>query len=175
MTPPNPLPPPPLQLCVLSVTDEGAALDGGDVLFTVQEFFVGISPWTNLRGAKAVADAFRDFTVSMVPVGHLKGFLSMADPQTIAHSCSHGARRALRPKKHRDPRIPPKIPMRPPKGPPKNSMTPLKGTAPKNPPEILKNLLRDPQNSPETPQGDPKKLNETPEQALKFSREPKNP
>ena len=28
--------------------------------------------------------------------GHLKGFLSMAEPQTIAHGCSHGARPALR-------------------------------------------------------------------------------
>ncbi|NXD32036.1 DDAH2 dimethylaminohydrolase, partial [Spelaeornis formosus] len=113
-----------LQLRVLSVTDEGAALDGGDVLFTGEfgetpgtspgweppwsqlspappgrEFFVGISPWTNLRGAEAVADAFRDFTVSTVPVGgggRLKGFCSMAAPQTIAHGSSDGARRAIK-------------------------------------------------------------------------------
>ncbi|XP_014118505.1 PREDICTED: N(G),N(G)-dimethylarginine dimethylaminohydrolase 2-like [Pseudopodoces humilis] len=88
-----------LQLRVLSVTDEGAALDGGDVLFTGREFFVGISPWTNLRGAEAVADAFRDFTVSTVPVGgggRLKGFCSMAAPQTIAHGSSDCARRAIK-------------------------------------------------------------------------------
>ncbi|NXY26865.1 DDAH1 dimethylaminohydrolase, partial [Atrichornis clamosus] len=115
-----------LQLRVLSVADEGAALDGGDVLFTGElgtprdppetppdppggpncplpppgrEFFVGISPWTNLRGAEAVADAFRDFTVSTVPVGgggRLKGFCSMAAPETIAHGSSDDARRAIK-------------------------------------------------------------------------------
>ncbi|XP_059693733.1 N(G),N(G)-dimethylarginine dimethylaminohydrolase 2-like [Haemorhous mexicanus] len=88
-----------LQLRVLSVSDEGAALDGGDVLFTGREFFVGISRWTNLRGAEAVADAFRDFTVSTVPVGgggRLKGFCSMAAPQTLAHGSSDPALRAVK-------------------------------------------------------------------------------
>ncbi|XP_064330109.1 putative hydrolase DDAH2 isoform X2 [Phalacrocorax carbo] len=88
-----------LNLRVLTVTDEGATLDGSDVLFTGREFFVGISPWTNHRGAEAVADAFRDFTVSTVPVGgggHLKSFCSMAAPDTIAIGSSDAARRALR-------------------------------------------------------------------------------
>ncbi|XP_042309565.1 N(G),N(G)-dimethylarginine dimethylaminohydrolase 1-like isoform X3 [Sceloporus undulatus] len=48
-----------LKLRVVEVTDEGATLDGSDVLFTGREFFVGISKWTNHRGAEMVADAFR--------------------------------------------------------------------------------------------------------------------
>uniref|UniRef100_A0A8C3TW95 Uncharacterized protein n=1 Tax=Catharus ustulatus TaxID=91951 RepID=A0A8C3TW95_CATUS len=141
--------PPPLQLRALSVTDEKAALDQGDVLFTGQEFFVGISPWTNPRGAEAVAEAFRDFRVSTVPVGgggHLTGFLSMADPQTIAHGCSHSTQRALRVGRglageeipiwgggsqnlgrgqpSKNPPETPKVPLRLPKGPQKLSETP---------------------------------------------------
>ncbi|KAL7986353.1 hypothetical protein Chor_011519 [Crotalus horridus] len=42
-----------LKLRVVEVTDEGATLDGS------REFFVGISKWTNHRGAEMVADAFR--------------------------------------------------------------------------------------------------------------------
>ncbi|XP_069630244.1 putative hydrolase DDAH2 isoform X2 [Haliaeetus albicilla] len=89
-----------LKLRVVTVTDEGATLDGSDVLFTGREFFVGISPWTNHRGAEAVADTFRDFTVSTVPVGgggHLKSFCSMAAPDTIAIGSSEAARRAMKP------------------------------------------------------------------------------
>ncbi|MGH0155948.1 UNVERIFIED_CONTAM: hypothetical protein FKN15_058928 [Acipenser sinensis] len=39
--------------------DENATLDGSDVLFTGREFFVGISSWTNHKGAELVADTFR--------------------------------------------------------------------------------------------------------------------
>uniref|UniRef100_A0A8C3UPZ6 Uncharacterized protein n=1 Tax=Catharus ustulatus TaxID=91951 RepID=A0A8C3UPZ6_CATUS len=157
-----------LQLCVLSVTDKGAALHGGDVLFTVQEFFVGISPWTNLQGAEAVAD---DFTVSMVPVGHLKGFLSMADPQTIAHSCSHGAHRALRVGRDlggENHNLGRGLKWRgnlslgrgegretPPKGAPKNSMKPQKTSV--RPLKGSQNLVRA-QNPSGTPEQPPKNL-----------------
>ncbi|KAG8127722.1 hypothetical protein E2320_014612, partial [Naja naja] len=51
-----------------------------------REFFVGISKWTNHRGAEMVADAFRDFAVSTVPVSgtlHLRSFCSMAGPDTV--------------------------------------------------------------------------------------------
>lgn len=88
-----------LKLRVVALTDEGATLDGSDVLFTGREFFVGISSWTNHRGAEAVADTFRDFAVSTVPVaggGHLKSFCSMAAPDTIAIGSSEAARRAIK-------------------------------------------------------------------------------
>ncbi|XP_065272183.1 putative hydrolase DDAH2 [Emys orbicularis] len=88
-----------LKMRVVEVTDDGATLDGSDVLFTGREFFVGISKWTNHRGAEAVADAFRDFAVSTVPVAgssHLKSFCSMAGPDTVAIGSSEAAKKAMR-------------------------------------------------------------------------------
>ncbi|XP_025049847.1 N(G),N(G)-dimethylarginine dimethylaminohydrolase 2 [Alligator sinensis] len=88
-----------LKLRVVEVADDGATLDGSDVLFTGREFFVGISKWTNHRGAEMVADAFRDFAVSTVPVlgsSHLKSFCSMAGPDTIAIGSSEAARKAMK-------------------------------------------------------------------------------
>ncbi|XP_074873789.1 putative hydrolase DDAH2 isoform X2 [Carettochelys insculpta] len=84
---------------VVELTDDGATLDGSDVLFTGREFFVGISKWTNHRGAEMVAEAFRDFAVSTVPVSgafHLKSFCSMAGPDTVAIGSSEAARKAMR-------------------------------------------------------------------------------
>ncbi|XP_026516746.1 N(G),N(G)-dimethylarginine dimethylaminohydrolase 2 [Terrapene carolina triunguis] len=88
-----------LKMRVVEVMDDGATLDGSDVLFTGREFFVGISKWTNHRGAEAVADAFRDFAVSTVPVAgssHLKSFCSMAGPDTVAIGSSEAAKKAMR-------------------------------------------------------------------------------
>ncbi|KAF7642170.1 hypothetical protein LDENG_00263210 [Lucifuga dentata] len=48
-----------LGLNIVEVTDENATLDGGDVLFTGREFFVGLSKCTNQRGAEILADAFK--------------------------------------------------------------------------------------------------------------------
>ncbi|MBN3286842.1 DDAH1 dimethylaminohydrolase, partial [Polyodon spathula] len=79
--------------------DENATLDGSDVLFTGREFFVGISSWTNHKGAELVADTFRDFAVSTVPVSgavHLKSFCSMGGPDTIVAGSSEGAKQALK-------------------------------------------------------------------------------
>uniref|UniRef100_A0A8C6VGB9 DDAH family member 2, ADMA-independent n=1 Tax=Naja naja TaxID=35670 RepID=A0A8C6VGB9_NAJNA len=88
-----------LKLRVVEVTDEGATLDGSDVLFTGREFFVGISKWTNHRGAEMVADAFRDFAVSTVPVSgtlHLRSFCSMAGPDTVVIGSSEVAKKAMK-------------------------------------------------------------------------------
>lgn len=88
-----------LKLRVVEVTDEGATLDGSDVLFTGREFFVGISRWTNHRGAEMVADAFRDFAVSTVPVSgtlHLRSFCSMAGSDTVIIGSSDAAKKAMK-------------------------------------------------------------------------------
>ncbi|XP_073499656.1 N(G),N(G)-dimethylarginine dimethylaminohydrolase 1 isoform X2 [Phyllobates terribilis] len=88
-----------LQLNVVEMTDESATLDGGDVLFTGREFFVGLSKRTNQRGAEILADTFKDFAVSTVPVCeslHLKSFCSMAGPNLIAISSSEAAQKALK-------------------------------------------------------------------------------
>lgn len=77
----------------------GATLEGSDVLFTGREFFVGISSHTNHRGAEVLADTFRDFAVSTVPVcggSRLKNICSMGGPDTIIISNSNGAKKTLR-------------------------------------------------------------------------------
>uniref|UniRef100_A0A7M4FFJ0 Dimethylarginine dimethylaminohydrolase 1 n=1 Tax=Crocodylus porosus TaxID=8502 RepID=A0A7M4FFJ0_CROPO len=88
-----------LNLNVVEMTDENATLDGGDVLFTGREFFVGLSKRTNQRGAEILADTFKDYAVSTVPVHdslHLKSFCSMAGPNLIAIGSSEGAQKALK-------------------------------------------------------------------------------
>ncbi|ROL01487.1 N(G),N(G)-dimethylarginine dimethylaminohydrolase 1 [Anabarilius grahami] len=88
-----------LGLNIVEMTDESATLDGGDVLFTGREFFVGLSKRTNQRGAEILADTFKDYAVSMVPVQgclHLKSFCSMAGPDLIAIGSSEAAQKALK-------------------------------------------------------------------------------
>ncbi|KAF5901433.1 N(G),N(G)-dimethylarginine dimethylaminohydrolase 1 isoform X1, partial [Clarias magur] len=88
-----------LGLNIMEMMDESATLDGGDVLFTGQEFFVGLSKRTNQRGAEILADTFKDYAVSTVPVNdclHLKSFCSMAGPALIAIGSSEPAQKALK-------------------------------------------------------------------------------
>lgn len=47
-----------LDIPIIEIADTNARLDGGDVLFTGKEFFVGLSEWTNEAGAKAVAGMY---------------------------------------------------------------------------------------------------------------------
>ncbi|XP_060793753.1 N(G),N(G)-dimethylarginine dimethylaminohydrolase 1 isoform X2 [Neoarius graeffei] len=88
-----------LGLNIVEITDELATLDGGDVLFTGQEFFVGLSKRTNQRGAEILADTFKDYAVSTVPVKdglHLKSFCSMAGPGLIAIGSGESAQKVLK-------------------------------------------------------------------------------
>ncbi|KAM4629711.1 N(G),N(G)-dimethylarginine dimethylaminohydrolase 1 isoform 2-T3 [Polymixia lowei] len=88
-----------LNLNIVEMSDENATLDGGDVLFTGREFFVGLSKRTNQRGAEILADAFKDYAVSTVPVLeglHLKSFCSMGAPGLIVIGSSEPAQKALK-------------------------------------------------------------------------------
>nr|XP_020458526.1 N(G),N(G)-dimethylarginine dimethylaminohydrolase 1 isoform X3 [Monopterus albus] len=88
-----------LNLNIVEMTDENATLDGGDVLFTGREFFVGLSKRTNQRGAEILADAFKDYAVSTVPVVeglHLKSCCSMGGPGLIIIGSSEAAQKALK-------------------------------------------------------------------------------
>ncbi|MBN3297130.1 DDAH1 dimethylaminohydrolase, partial [Amia calva] len=88
-----------LNLNIVEMMDETATLDGGDVLFTGREFFVGLSRRTNQRGAEILADTFKDYAVSTVPVYdnlHLKSFCSMAGPGLIIIGSSEAAQKALK-------------------------------------------------------------------------------
>ncbi|KAJ4943504.1 hypothetical protein JOQ06_006004 [Pogonophryne albipinna] len=88
-----------LNLNIVEMTDENATLDGGDVLFTGQEFFVGLSKRTNQKGAEILADCFKDYAVSTVPVLeglHLKSFCSMGGPGLILIGSSEHAQKTLK-------------------------------------------------------------------------------
>ncbi|CAL8256793.1 unnamed protein product [Merluccius merluccius] len=88
-----------LGLNIVEMTDEDATLDGGDVLFTGLEFFVGLSKRTNQKGAEILAEAFKDYAVSTVPVLeglHLKSFCSMGGPGLIIVGSSEPAQKALK-------------------------------------------------------------------------------
>ncbi|XP_046906024.1 N(G),N(G)-dimethylarginine dimethylaminohydrolase 1 isoform X2 [Hypomesus transpacificus] len=88
-----------LDLNIVEMTDENAILDGGDVLFTGREFFVGLSKRTNQKGAEILANAFKDYAVSTVPVVeglHLKSFCSMGGPGLIVIGSSEPAQKALK-------------------------------------------------------------------------------
>ncbi|XP_070176956.1 N(G),N(G)-dimethylarginine dimethylaminohydrolase 1-like isoform X2 [Littorina saxatilis] len=78
-----------MRLIVKEVGDAKATLDGGDVLFTGKEIFVGVGKRTNSQGAKAVADAFSDHVVSLLDIKgseleHLKDGFSMAGREIMA-------------------------------------------------------------------------------------------
>ncbi|KAG0726068.1 N(G),N(G)-dimethylarginine dimethylaminohydrolase 1 [Chionoecetes opilio] len=85
-----------LELPVIEITDKNATLDGGDVLFTGKEFFVGLSSRTNQAGACALASAFPEFHCTPIKASlsvmllytvenslHLKTAMTMCGPDVI--------------------------------------------------------------------------------------------
>ncbi|XP_020285159.1 N(G),N(G)-dimethylarginine dimethylaminohydrolase 1 isoform X2 [Pseudomyrmex gracilis] len=75
-----------LEIPLIEISDKSARLDGGDVLFTGREFFVGLSHFTNEAGARAVAAAFPEYPCVpiKVPVNtRLKSLVTMAGPDII--------------------------------------------------------------------------------------------
>lgn len=88
-----------LELPIVDIADSQAIVDGGDILFTGKEFFVGLSYRTNDAGARAVAAAFPEFPVTPVKVPgkyHLKSLLSVAGPDIICVSESDEAQSVLK-------------------------------------------------------------------------------
>lgn len=68
-------------LALVEIADKNAKLEGGDVLFTGREFFVGISEFTNEAGARAIAAAFPEFPVCPIKVILLTSFFEPLLPQ----------------------------------------------------------------------------------------------
>lgn len=89
-----------LELPIVEVLDPKATLDGGDVLFTGREFFVGLSQRTNEAGAAAVAAAFPEFSCTpvRVPAGHLhlKDLVSMAGQDVLCVSETEASQTVLK-------------------------------------------------------------------------------
>lgn len=89
-----------LGLKVVEVTPtDKAFVEGGDVLWTGREIFVGISKRTNILGAQAVAKAFPEYSTTIVkvhePATHLKDYVSMAGPEVMAISKSEAAQKTF--------------------------------------------------------------------------------
>ena len=67
---------------------KSAEMDGGDVLFTGKEFFVGLSKRTSSEGANELKNAFPKYPVHQIEVKdqtlHLKSMMSMASDDVIA-------------------------------------------------------------------------------------------
>ncbi|XP_008203223.1 N(G),N(G)-dimethylarginine dimethylaminohydrolase 1 isoform X2 [Nasonia vitripennis] len=75
-----------LEIPLIEIADKSARLDGGDVLFTGREFFVGLSQFTNEAGARAVAAAFPEYPCVPIKVAEskrLKALVTMAGPDVI--------------------------------------------------------------------------------------------
>lgn len=88
-----------LELPVIEIQDPKATLDGGDVLFTGKEFFVGLSGRTNQAGACALASAFPEFPCVPIKVDnflHLKTMITMAGPDVMCVGPSAEARDSLK-------------------------------------------------------------------------------
>lgn len=70
----------------MKATDPSALADGGDILFTGSELFVGISKRTNEQAARVLAGVFKQTPVHCVPVVeglHLKSVVTCACPGVI--------------------------------------------------------------------------------------------
>ncbi|KAL3872142.1 hypothetical protein ACJMK2_040093 [Sinanodonta woodiana] len=89
-----------LKLRVMDIEDPGATLDGGDVLFTGKEIFVGVGNLSNFKGASSLTDAFPEYFVTPItlPKGvlHLKSLCSMAGNDVIAISSSDAGTQVLK-------------------------------------------------------------------------------
>ncbi|ESP04480.1 hypothetical protein LOTGIDRAFT_170725 [Lottia gigantea] len=73
-----------LKLSVQEIKEAKATLDGGDVLFTGKEIFVGYGKRSNFLGAQAVVEAFSDYRVNAINITKCKSFLHLKDVVNMA-------------------------------------------------------------------------------------------
>lgn len=90
-----------LNLPIIEIYDQTAILNAGDVLWTGREIFVGLSNETNEAGARAVAAAFPEYSVTPVKVPpkdnlRLKSFITMAGPDILCVNRSQEAQTMLK-------------------------------------------------------------------------------
>ncbi|XP_067656923.1 LOW QUALITY PROTEIN: N(G),N(G)-dimethylarginine dimethylaminohydrolase 1-like [Haliotis asinina] len=72
---------------IYEMEDPEACVDGGDVLFTGREIFVGHSSRTNQKGIECLAKTFPEFSVTPFPIKsslHLKSLATMCGEDMIA-------------------------------------------------------------------------------------------
>lgn len=83
-------------LTVVDISDPNIKLDGSDVLFTGNEFFVGITEWTNEAGANFLGHVCPEYTVTPIYMQsnrNLKYYVSMARPGVLCYSDHAEAKR----------------------------------------------------------------------------------
>jgi len=88
-----------LDLQIIDICESTARIDGGDVLFTGKEFFVGLSSRTNEAGVAALQRAFPECPVHGITVDaglHLKTLSSVAMEDVIIIGSSEAAASAKR-------------------------------------------------------------------------------
>lgn len=86
-----------LDLQIIDCCSSEATIDGGDVLFTGREFFVGLSTRTNAEGVSALQDAFPEYPVHGISVDaglHLKTLSSVAAEDVIIIGTSAASKSA---------------------------------------------------------------------------------
>ena len=82
---------------IIDCCSSEATIDGGDVLFTGREFFVGLSTRTNAEGVSALQDAFPEYPVHGISVDaglHLKTLSSVAAEDVIIIGTSAASKSA---------------------------------------------------------------------------------
>ena len=65
---------------------EPSLMDGGDVLFTGREFFVGLTSRTNKEGVDSLAKAFPKYPVTAVDMGEQGKLLVKLNSSLIVRS-----------------------------------------------------------------------------------------
>ncbi|XP_074112178.1 N(G),N(G)-dimethylarginine dimethylaminohydrolase 1 [Cotesia typhae] len=88
-----------LEISLIEIADTSARLDGGDVLFTGREYFVGLGQYTNEAGARAVAAAFPEYPCVPIKVPdnyRLKGLVSMAGPDVMCVGAGKESQQVLK-------------------------------------------------------------------------------
>ncbi|XP_071946858.1 N(G),N(G)-dimethylarginine dimethylaminohydrolase 1-like [Antedon mediterranea] len=72
---------------IVEINDDDAIIEGGDVLFTGREFFVGLTSRTNMAGINQLSMAFPDYRVTPIEMSndylHLKSCTTMAGPDVV--------------------------------------------------------------------------------------------
>lgn len=86
-----------LEIAEMKELDANATLDGGDVMFTGSELFIGVSSRTNKQGVEVMRKYFDDVTVHAIEVSgqlHLKSCMTMSSPNTIfASECNEATQK----------------------------------------------------------------------------------
>ncbi|XP_074655568.1 N(G),N(G)-dimethylarginine dimethylaminohydrolase 1-like [Tubulanus polymorphus] len=87
-----------LGMRIVELDDSKILLEGGDVIFTGKEIFVGLSDQTNMFGAIALATEFPEYPVSTVQLPHdyrLKDLISVVGIDILAVGSSETAQNVL--------------------------------------------------------------------------------